>query len=93
MKNRSIKKAVANATAKISMERASGVEPPSEAWEAAILPINYARDIKFLLRKVQIRCNTLKGREFDRPQSLVLSGLPDLALKIEYRLGKLAFYQ
>ena len=25
------------------MERASGVEPPSEAWEAAILPINYAR--------------------------------------------------
>lgn len=25
------------------MERASGIEPPSAAWEAAILPMNYAR--------------------------------------------------
>lgn len=29
------------------MERASGVEPPSEAWEAAVLPINYARILIF----------------------------------------------
>ena len=25
------------------MERASGIEPPSKAWEAFILPMNYAR--------------------------------------------------
>ena len=25
------------------MERATGVEPASEAWEASILPMNYAR--------------------------------------------------
>ena len=27
------------------MERASGIEPPSKAWEASILPMNYARVI------------------------------------------------
>ena len=27
------------------MERASGIEPPSKAWEASILPMNYARII------------------------------------------------
>ena len=75
------------------MERASGVEPPSEAWEAAILPINYARNMMFLLHKVRIRCNLLEPRFFDRPRSLVLSGLLDLSLTIEYRLGKLAFYR
>ena len=26
-----------------SMERAMGIEPTSEAWEASILPLNYAR--------------------------------------------------
>lgn len=25
------------------MERATGIEPASEAWEASILPMNYAR--------------------------------------------------
>jgi hypothetical protein len=25
------------------MERAMGIEPTSEAWEASILPLNYAR--------------------------------------------------
>ena len=25
-------------------ERAMGIEPTSEAWEASILPLNYARD-------------------------------------------------
>gem|GEM_PF-2399704 len=25
------------------MERATGIEPVSEAWEAAVLPLNYAR--------------------------------------------------
>ena len=26
-----------------NMERARGIEPPSKAWEAFILPMNYAR--------------------------------------------------
>jgi hypothetical protein len=27
------------------LERAMGIEPTSEAWEASILPLNYARSI------------------------------------------------
>ena len=27
----------------VQVERATGVEPASEAWEASILPMNYAR--------------------------------------------------
>ncbi len=27
------------------MERATGIEPASAAWEAAVLPLNYAREI------------------------------------------------
>jgi hypothetical protein len=27
------------------MERAKGIEPSYEAWEAAVLPLNYARDV------------------------------------------------
>ena len=34
-------KAVLSLTKK--MERARGIEPPYEAWEAPILPLNYAR--------------------------------------------------
>ncbi len=26
------------------MERARGIEPPSKAWEAFVLPLNYARE-------------------------------------------------
>ena len=26
------------------MERAMGIEPTSKAWEALVLPLNYARD-------------------------------------------------
>ena len=29
-----------------SVERATGIEPVSEAWEAAILPLNYARQFQ-----------------------------------------------
>lgn len=31
------------------MERASGIEPPSKAWEAFILPMNYARIVTDLI--------------------------------------------
>ena len=30
------------------MERAKGIEPSYAAWEAAVLPLNYARKIKHL---------------------------------------------
>jgi hypothetical protein len=29
---------------KVSLERAKGIEPSYAAWEAAVLPLNYARD-------------------------------------------------
>ncbi len=31
------------------MERAKGIEPSSQAWEACILPMNYARMRYFLI--------------------------------------------
>ena len=31
------------------LERAKGIEPSYAAWEAAVLPLNYARKIKDLL--------------------------------------------
>ena len=31
------------------MERAMGIEPTSEAWEASILPLDYARALQFCL--------------------------------------------
>ena len=30
------------------LERAKGIEPSYEAWEASVLPLNYARDFKGL---------------------------------------------
>ena len=30
------------------MERAKGIEPSYAAWEAAVLPLNYARKINYL---------------------------------------------
>ena len=30
------------------MERAKGIEPSYAAWEAAVLPLNYAREISAL---------------------------------------------
>jgi hypothetical protein len=32
------------------MERAKGIEPSYEAWEASVLPLNYARDFNNLGR-------------------------------------------
>ena len=29
----------------VFMERAMGIEPTSEAWEAPVLPLNYARSL------------------------------------------------
>ena len=30
---------------KVEVERAKGIEPSYEAWEAAVLPLNYTREI------------------------------------------------
>jgi hypothetical protein len=38
-----IKKAGRVASAGFCMERAMGIEPTTAAWEAAVLPLNYAR--------------------------------------------------
>ena len=38
-------------TLRDSMERAMGVEPTSAAWEAAVLPMNYARNMNLLYSK------------------------------------------
>jgi hypothetical protein len=34
--------------AKKKLERAKGIEPSYAAWEAAVLPLNYAREINDL---------------------------------------------
>jgi hypothetical protein len=36
--------------AKSCLERAKGIEPSYAAWEAAVLPLNYARVLKHLAR-------------------------------------------
>jgi hypothetical protein len=33
------------------MERAMGIEPTSEAWEAPILPLNYARSLSLIIAR------------------------------------------
>ena len=42
----------------LSMERAMGVEPTSKAWEAFILPMNYARkhyEIYFTMKIQEVK--------------------------------------
>ncbi len=33
----------------ILVERVRGIEPPYQAWEACVLPLNYTRDFKILM--------------------------------------------
>ena len=33
------------------MERVKGIEPSYEAWEAAVLPLNYTRKLTFIVSK------------------------------------------
>ena len=37
---------------KIRVERETGIEPAYEAWEAAVLPLNYTREAVSLLENV-----------------------------------------
>ena len=38
-----------------SLERVTGIEPASRAWEARVLPLNYTRK-KYLLCTTSVRC-------------------------------------
>ena len=44
------------------MERATGVEPASEAWEASILPMNYARMTRMRLYQMEREAAPLEAR-------------------------------
>ena len=35
------------------LERVTGIEPVPEAWEAAVLPLNYAREIYALINAIK----------------------------------------
>ncbi len=47
------------------MERATGIEPASEAWEASILPMNYARNSSSRRNRPVDHIVTLDGRATD----------------------------
>ena len=47
----------------IILERAKGIEPSYAAWEAAVLPLNYARDINNLSQIQKMRWQEF-GRKF-----------------------------
>jgi hypothetical protein len=41
------------------LERAKGIEPSYAAWEAAVLPLNYARELLAVLRRTLLPTATL----------------------------------
>ena len=41
-----------------SLERAKGIEPSYAAWEAAVLPLNYARAARYLAQVFPVRLGT-----------------------------------
>ena len=50
------------------MERATGIEPASEAWEASILPMNYARNSSSRRNRPVDHIVTPDGRATDAAQ-------------------------
>ena len=46
------------------MERAKGIEPSYAAWEAAVLPLNYARKIKYLADFLMSRWQVFRMEPF-----------------------------
>ena len=63
------------------MERATGVEPASEAWEASILPMNYARMTRMRLYQMDREVAPPEAR---LPRRLYRTGLYRTGL---YRTG------
>eukprot|EP01035_Chromulina_nebulosa_P060460 gene60460-82729_t len=45
------------------MERVKGIEPSYEAWEAAVLPLNYTRILAFILMGNLVRVAAASGRK------------------------------
>jgi hypothetical protein len=58
---------VLNQEAKISyvVERAKGIEPSYAAWEAAVLPLNYAREIMHLADFLMYRWQIFGRKPFE----------------------------
>jgi hypothetical protein len=54
----------------LDLERAKGIEPSYAAWEAAVLPLNYARKTKALARTF---------RRFSRPVGRLFPSAPFIA--------------
>ena len=50
------------------LERARGIEPPSKAWEAFVLPLNYARS--YLALSLQAKGGGLQASARDDPDSI-----------------------
>ncbi len=42
------------------MERVRGIEPPSQAWEARVLPLNYTRTMDRSAQKLGARAAKIK---------------------------------
>lgn len=47
------------------MERARGIEPPYEAWEAPILPLNYASPLNASIAQDFISFKNVKSTTFE----------------------------
>jgi hypothetical protein len=59
------------------MERAKGIEPSYAAWEAAVLPLNYARLRLFLTLRHRLGTNHLKMANYrEWTQRRKSGGLP-----------------
>lgn len=71
------------------MERASGIEPPSKAWEAFILPMNYARIVTDLI----ILAFFLLFGKYDGERSVLQRGdeLGDIVKDGDMRIGSERF--
>ncbi len=41
-------------------ERVAGIEPAYHAWEARVLPLNYTRLVRMIIRYAEIACQVMK---------------------------------
>ena len=60
-----------------AVERATGIEPAYRAWEASVLPLNYARHVERILRKCTIpRQSLMFGLSLRKIGHSLLGSLP-----------------
>lgn len=55
------------------MERVTGIEPASAAWEAAVLPLNYTRNrsVQILLYHLNFELYCTKILKYEQTQSVL----------------------